>query len=539
MAFVWRPTTAPVQTRYDDIWFITPQVGWGVNSAGQIVHTEDAGVTWTIQHTVGAETWLRCMSFTSPTDGWVGAITRRQRLWKTEDGKTWTDMTAKLPPLPSAICGISSPSKGVVFASGTQYPSREAAVMHTSDGGQTWNSISMAAHANLLIDTYFVDDLHGWVVGGHGGTSYEKLKPVVMFTADGGKTWENKLENSGIDFPSGEWGWKIQFLTPQIGFVSLENDTAAAILKTTDGGQTWKRIPITDPQRNVELEGIGFISEQVGWVGGWGHGFASGNADGTTSGTTDGGATWFDANGVSRFLNRFRFTKTEPIVAYASGETIYQCTAAQGVALAALAAVPRPAEPPIPHAWDTLDVPAQVPQNAKQLTITVFDLRQTLVKVLADEKDPRPGARRFSWNFKTDDGVDAGTGHFMYRVLIDGQATTGMAVRAARAAPDTLGTQVANLIKRLAPRAKRAHDDLVLPDASGKPVPLKSLFDTPLDLMSALIRGGWIIPGEADRSMFLVAIVGTGPMQGVLADTDIQLLTDWVNAGAIVPAALD
>jgi len=99
MAFNWHPTTAPVQTRYDDIWFISPQVGWGVNSGGQIVHTEDAGATWTIQHTVGADTWLRCMSFTSPTDGWIGSITRRQRLWKTEDGKTWIDMTASLPPL--------------------------------------------------------------------------------------------------------------------------------------------------------------------------------------------------------------------------------------------------------------------------------------------------------------------------------------------------------------------------------------------------------------------------------------------------------
>jgi photosystem II stability/assembly factor-like uncharacterized protein len=537
MAFNWRPTTAPVQTRYDDIWFISPQVGWGVNSAGQIVHTADAGASWTIQHTADAGTWLRCMSFTSPTDGWVGSITRRQRLFKTEDGKTWVDMTPSLPPLPSAICGISSPSKGVVFASGTQYPSREAGIMHTSDGGKTWNSISMAAHANLLIDTYFVDDLHGWVVGGKGGTSYDKLRPVIMFTADGGKTWEDKLENSGIDFPTGEWGWKIQFLTPMIGFVSLENDTAASILKTTDGGQSWKRIPITDPQRNVELEGIGFIDENTGWVGGWGHGFMSGSPDGTTSGTTDGGATWFDANGVGRFLNRFRFTKTEPIVAYASGGTVYQCSTAVGPALSAFMAAPRGHEPPIPKAWDKLAIAAQVPQGAKHLTITVFDARQTLVKVLTDEKAPQPGARSFSWNFRTDDGVDAGTGHFMYRVNVDGAATTGMAVRPARAAPDTLGSQVADLIKRFAPRAKRAHDDLVLPDASGKPVPLKSLFDTPLELMSALIRGGWVIPEEPDRSMFLVAIIGTGPMEGVMSQADIQLLSDWITAGAVVPQA--
>ena len=72
----------------------------------------------------------------------------------------------------------------------------------------------------------------GWVVGGHGGTTYSRLKPVVLYTTDGGKSWENVLQNSGIDFPTGEWGWKIQFLTPQIGFVSLENDAAGAMLKT-------------------------------------------------------------------------------------------------------------------------------------------------------------------------------------------------------------------------------------------------------------------------------------------------------------------
>ena len=212
MALRWRPTKATDQSRYDDIWIIGPQVGWAVNSAGEIVHTED-GEHWTTQQTADAETWLRCMSFSSHNDGWVGSITRRERLWRTQDGKTWSNISASLPPLPSAICGICSPSKNVVFASGTQYPNREAGIVHTSDGGQTWKSISMAAHANLLIDNYFSDDLTGWVVGGHGGTTYSRLKPVVLHTTDGGKSWENVLQNSEIDFPTGEWGWKIQFLT--------------------------------------------------------------------------------------------------------------------------------------------------------------------------------------------------------------------------------------------------------------------------------------------------------------------------------------
>ena len=64
--------------------------------------------------------------------------------------------------------------------------------------------------------------------------------------------------------------------------------------------------------------------------------FCGGKAEGTTSGTTDGGATWFDANDVGRFINRFRFTGTKPIVGYASGGTIYKCVEAAGDALARL-----------------------------------------------------------------------------------------------------------------------------------------------------------------------------------------------------------
>jgi hypothetical protein len=78
----------------------------------------------------------------------------------------------------------------------------------------------------------------------------------------------------------------------------------------------------------------------------------------------------------------------------------------------------------------------------------------------------------------------------------------------------------------------------VLPDANGRPVSLKSLFDAPLDLMVALIRGGWIIPGEPDRSMLLVAIIGTGPMQSILAQADVELWSEWITAGAVIPATM-
>jgi hypothetical protein len=110
--------------------------------------------------------------------------------------------------------------------------------------------------------------------------------------------------------------------------------------------------------------------------------------------------------------------------------------------------------------------------------------------------------------------------------------------RPARATPEDLANQVVKMIQNYASMAMRAHDRLMLPDATATPVPLKSLFATPAELMAALVRGGWIIPGAPSRSMFLVAIAANGgPMDGVLEQADMELLKDWVTTGAVMPKA--
>ena len=60
----WRPTGAPpASSRTDDIWFLDPQVGWAVNSNGQIIRTKNGGATWDEQKVVPAPAYLRCVGF--------------------------------------------------------------------------------------------------------------------------------------------------------------------------------------------------------------------------------------------------------------------------------------------------------------------------------------------------------------------------------------------------------------------------------------------------------------------------------------------
>lgn len=337
----WRRTTAEdAQSRHDDVYFLTPALGWAANSDGKIIKTEDGGMHWDTQF-VDEDVYWRCLGFASKSRGWAGTIggAPNKRLFETFDGGvTWTAV-ADLPQMaPSWICGLSVVNESVVYASGTNEPfparSRPPRMMKTMDGGKTWFAWDMSLHASLLVDTYFTSATRGWVVGGAVVSGVPlpaptpemneewrvraNVKPVVLLTEDGGQTWDDRLAEVKDNFPLGEWGWKIQFLNDQLGFVSLENAYAGAILKTTDGGRHWNRIEVKDPQGNINLEGIGFLDEKTGWVGGWGTTEMEEGEGGFSSATCNGGETWADANQIGTYINRFRFLGDPVTVGYAA-----------------------------------------------------------------------------------------------------------------------------------------------------------------------------------------------------------------------------
>ena len=88
------------------------------------------------------------------------------------------------------------------------------------------------------------------------------------------------------------------------------------------------------------------------------------------------------------------------------------------------------------------------------------------------------------------------------------------------------------MIQRLAPRARRAHDDLVLPDASGH----TGVVEVAVRL--AARSDGGADPRRLDHSRRArpqhvpVGHHRHRPMMEVLSQADVDLLTDWVTAGA-------
>lgn len=87
-------------------------------------------------------------------------------------------------------------------------------------------------------------------------------------------------------------------------FVAMEVFGLPLLELRSDGGRSWSRIEVRDQQGKVNLEGVGFVDDRQGWVGGWG---SADFSAGSSSASIDGGLTWTDANEIGRFINRFRF----------------------------------------------------------------------------------------------------------------------------------------------------------------------------------------------------------------------------------------
>src|SRR4030095_11892639 len=205
---------APVNNiKLDDCFFINENTGWVIN--GNVVKTTDGGFSWTPQ--TGQIGGTRCIGFGDSLYGWVGFLSGNPVMYKTTNGGTlWTPVTNIPSPLPAGLCGIYAVNKDVVYACGRYYgPAR---IIKTTNSGTTWQNFDMSAYAKRLGDCYFFNSDSGFVVGGID-SFYQFSRAVVLFTSNGGSSWETRYTGS----LSTEWCWKINFTSQLTGYVSVES----------------------------------------------------------------------------------------------------------------------------------------------------------------------------------------------------------------------------------------------------------------------------------------------------------------------------
>jgi photosystem II stability/assembly factor-like uncharacterized protein len=317
--YVWKPLPLPAASdRYNDVWFATPEIGWAIipgdfMDSGFVYKTIDGGMHWT-KADVDPTLHYRSICFIDTLVGFVGRLSGLDRspLIATFDGgDTWDTVTFD-GPTPVGICGMMRVDDSTVVGSGQVYG--PAHFIKTTDRGKTWKSYALPASAKTWgIDCYFTSRDSGIVVGGNYPED-ERSHAIIYRTTDGGEHWTTAY----FDSSPGEWCWKITFPSRLVGYISIEDyEGASNYLKTTDGGETWQRMTIRP--NHFAYQGVGFIDELHGWMGGRAN---------VCHYTTNGGESWAVDDELA-YVNRFRFFGDS--VGYAAGKYIYKLSKTSSV----------------------------------------------------------------------------------------------------------------------------------------------------------------------------------------------------------------
>ncbi len=300
--------------KQDDITFINENIGWYVNGYGNIYHTRNGGETWEKQLEKKG-TFFRCIAFVDSLVGFAGTVgtdyfpnvTDTIPLYGTKDGgKTWNPVPYSGPYV-KGLCAIDLVKEQYINHGKTDYKihlyavgrvGSPANIMVSHDGGITWTSNRMNEDCKMLFDIKMFDKNNG-IVCAASVEQVDRSNAVILKTADGGKTWK-KVYQSARPF---ETTWKASFPTEKTGYVTIQSYNPdptvkqQRIAKTTDGGNTWQEINLVD-DAGARQFGIGFIDGYRGFVGTMNSGYE----------TKDGGKTWLPVN-LGKACNKIRIYK--------------------------------------------------------------------------------------------------------------------------------------------------------------------------------------------------------------------------------------
>lgn len=264
----------------NEVFFISPQIGWAVGSSGEVIKSTDGGASWTPQNS-GSTSSLLTVHFVDATTGWIGGTDSKIRK-TTDGGVSWNVLYTGSSGTTFKDIHFRDASFGIAAG----YIGNAAYMFRTTDGGTTWTSTWL--NSGWGYGVHIINENIAWGVGetarittvsdpfGGGGTTITDRKSVRWKTTNGGQSW-TEVASTTSRFYS-----KIFFLDENNGWAAGTN---GAVVRTTDAGATWYQ---HSAGSSASLRDVHFVNNQEGHVVG---------ENGLISKTTDGGITWTRVSG--------------------------------------------------------------------------------------------------------------------------------------------------------------------------------------------------------------------------------------------------
>lgn len=320
VATVWAPW------QVDAMNFLTPNRGWlsletrGNDHTGSFVpgsmrmavyETTDGGRQWKLLHLWRLKgngepngsflTTFTRMTFLNPHNGWAvvdpygpGA---GQLLWgilrTTDGGRLWIPAGKILGSDGPVAMAFANASDGW-FNNGSG-ATGNTGLWHSTDGGRLWEpnrtfSINPNPLASTATDLRFTSSSCAFLVNAYPGTAKSGPMLRAFSTQDGGTSWQPTDLSAGRLRGSMGSIQALSFVSPDRGWVALDQKTGLSLFATSDGGQDWRKLSLSfkDGENTRSFVNLDLVTPSVGYV----NAEKLGESVTTLWKTTDGGATW-------------------------------------------------------------------------------------------------------------------------------------------------------------------------------------------------------------------------------------------------------
>lgn len=299
------------------IQFIDQSEGWAVGDDGTIWHSIDSGANWERQKT-GTRASLRSVNFLTPYTGWVvgraetpnGGGSVGVMLRTTDGGIHWEEVGTNAFPGLNVVRFVDEKNG---FMCGDASPAFPSGMFISNDGGHTWKQVLGAKLPSCRAAEFFPGSKAAIVAG-----AWSRLGTISMdgayregdFDPLAGRTLHAvsiaRLQNDFSSYAVGDggavlvsvnrgksWGFANLGLSPETisvcdfrcvsavgSHVWVGGRPGGFVLHSSDNGKTWE---VQKTELPVPINGIQFLTEQIGWMVG---------ELGSIFKTEDGGKSW-------------------------------------------------------------------------------------------------------------------------------------------------------------------------------------------------------------------------------------------------------